>query len=116
MLIKAVYKDLMKLGSSGLVGIAIPDIYMKLPYTATNRKGKTIEKMRFVPIAAVVATRLKEDEESADKTDDENESPATYRGASICKSISVVLARRSGFTMVFKDQLPTIGVKCITHA
>ncbi|WP_240489077.1 transposase [Cohnella thermotolerans] len=82
MLIKAVFKDLIKLGSSGLVGIAIPDIYMKLPYTVTNRNGKRVEKQRLVPIAAVVATRLKEDEETAHgKTDDDNESPATYRGA-----------------------------------
>lgn len=80
-LIKAVFKDLLKLGPSGLAGIAIPDIYMKLPCTVMGRNGKPVEKQRFVPVAAVVATRLKEDEEADSKPDDENESPATYRGA-----------------------------------
>ncbi|MCZ8516923.1 transposase [Paenibacillus filicis] len=82
MLIKAVFKDLLKLGLSGHVGIAIPNIYMKLPYTVTNRKGQ-VKKMRFVSVAAVVAMRLKEDEKTTEHrdSDSENESPATYRGA-----------------------------------
>lgn len=64
MLIKEVFKELLKLGTSGLVSMTIPNIYMKLPYTATNNKGKVVAKQRFTPIAAVVATRLKEDEET----------------------------------------------------
>lgn len=81
MLIKSVFKDLLKLGSSGLVCIAIPDIYMKLPYTTVNRKGKQVVTQKYVPFAAVVATRLKEDEESISTTDTENDAPATYKGA-----------------------------------
>jgi hypothetical protein len=51
--------------TSGLVSIAIPNIYMKQPYTVTNRKGKQVTKQRYVQIAAVAAMRsmrLKEDE------------------------------------------------------
>jgi hypothetical protein len=83
MLIKAVFNELQKLGTSGLVCIAIPDIYMKLPYTLLNRKGKQVVKQKYVPIAAVVATRLKEDEESTEarENDNEDETPATYKGA-----------------------------------
>lgn len=83
MLIKSVFKDLLKLGSSGLVCIAIPDIYMKLPHPTVNRKGKHVIKQKFIPVAAVVATRLKEDEEPAAtrEIDDENNTPATYKGA-----------------------------------
>lgn len=57
---------------------------MKQPYFVTNKKGKQVKKQRFVHIAAVVAMRLKEDEESL-KIDsvqtEEDDSPATYRGA-----------------------------------
>jgi hypothetical protein len=79
-----VFKQLTSQAESGLVSIAIPDIYMKQPYFVTNKKGKQVKKQRFVQIAAVVAMRLKEDEESL-KIDsvqiEEDDSPATYRGA-----------------------------------
>ena len=55
---------------------------MKQPYIVTNRKGKQVTKQRYVLIAAVVAMRLKEDESSlkVEQTEDD-ESPATYKGA-----------------------------------
>jgi hypothetical protein len=85
MLIKEVFRDLMKSAKTGLVSISIPDIYMKQPYTITNKKGKEITKHRYVMVAAVVAARLKEDETPASDTaagdPDENEHPATYKGA-----------------------------------
>ena len=62
MLIKEIFPQL-KLQGSGLVSVAVPDIYMKMPYEITNRKGKVVTKQRFTPIAAVVAMSLKEDEE-----------------------------------------------------
>ncbi|UJF35761.1 transposase [Paenibacillus hexagrammi] len=82
MLIREVFKKLTSHRTSGLVSIAIPDIYMKQPYTVTNRKGKQVTKQRYVQIAAVAAMRLKEDELSihVESTEDD-ESPATYRGA-----------------------------------
>jgi hypothetical protein len=82
MLIREVFRDLMRQASSGLVSIAIPDIYMKQPYTVINRKGKQAVKQRFVPVAAVVATRLKEDAaEDSVTAEIEGEATATYKGA-----------------------------------
>ncbi|UOF88940.1 transposase [Fodinisporobacter ferrooxydans] len=83
MLIREVFKDLTRKATSGLVSISVPGIYMKRPYTAVNRKGKQVTKHRYVPIAAVVAIRLKEDEQpnSADVDTEGEESPATYKGA-----------------------------------
>jgi hypothetical protein len=80
MLIREVYSDLIRQASTGLVSLSIPDIYMKQPYTVTNRKGKDVIKQRYVRIAAVVAMRLKEDEEACD-TEKQVEPPATYKGA-----------------------------------
>jgi hypothetical protein len=84
MLIKEVYSQLLKQGTLGLVSVSIPNIYMKLPYIITNKKGKHLTQQRFTPIAAVVAMRLKEDLENTDPESnvaDLEESPATYRGA-----------------------------------
>jgi hypothetical protein len=84
MLIREVFKDLIRQASSGLVSIEIPNIYMKRPYQVTNRKGKVVTKQKYVRIAVIVAMRLKEDEKPSDleATDNESdESPATYRGA-----------------------------------
>lgn len=83
MLIREVFKDLTRQAASGLSSISIPDIYMKCPYTVINRKGRQVTKQRLVPIAAVVAIRLKEDEDpdSDFAQTEEVESPATYRGA-----------------------------------
>lgn len=83
MLIREVFKDLTRQATSGLSSIAVPGIYMKRPYTVVNRKGKQVTKQRFVQIAAVVAIRLKEDEqlESDPVQSDGEESPATYKGA-----------------------------------
>lgn len=80
-LIKETYKSLVAKGSSGLTAIALADIYMKLPYPATGRKGQPTVKHRFVPIAAVVATRLKEDEERTVADEEGQDSLATYKGA-----------------------------------
>jgi hypothetical protein len=82
MLIREVFKDLTRQATSGLSSIAIPGVYMKRSYTVVNRKGKQVTKQRFVPVAAVVAMRLKEDEQSDDPIQTEGEeSPAIYRGA-----------------------------------
>lgn len=40
MLIKEAFPSLRMLGTVGLTGISIPNIYMKMPYMATNRKGE----------------------------------------------------------------------------
>jgi hypothetical protein len=83
MLIKEAFPSLRMLGSVGLAGISIPNIYMKMPYMATNRKGENKKKYRYTAIAAVVAMRLKEDEEPEhDLPEDRDEDkPATFRGA-----------------------------------
>ncbi|UOF89274.1 transposase [Fodinisporobacter ferrooxydans] len=83
MLIREVFKELTRKATSGLVSISIPGIYMKRPYAAVNRKGKQVTKHKYVPIAAVVAMRLKEDERlDSDNVETEGEdSPATYKGA-----------------------------------
>jgi len=60
-----------------LTAVALADIYMKLPYPATGRKGQPTVKHRLVPIAAVVAIRLKEDEESAAVAEGSEDSLAT---------------------------------------
>jgi hypothetical protein len=56
---------------------------MKRPYTVAKRKGKQVTKQRFVPIAAVVPMRLKEDEQldSDGVQIEEGEAPATFRSA-----------------------------------
>ncbi len=80
-LIKEAYKSLMVKGTTGLTAISLADIYMKLPYPTTGRKGQPTVKQRLVPIAAVVAIRLKEDEETAAAAEDGEDSLATYKGA-----------------------------------
>lgn len=80
-LIKEAYKTLVAKRIPGLSALAIPDIYIKLPYPAIGRKGKAVIKNKLVPIAAVVAIRLKEDEEPLTMDEEETESPATYKGA-----------------------------------
>lgn len=84
MLIREVFKDLTRQASSGLVSIAVPQIYMKRPYQVTNKKGKEVTKQRYVRIAAIVAMRLKEDEQPSNLERIDNqleELPATYKGA-----------------------------------
>lgn len=74
----------LKVQGSGLVSVAVPDIYMKMPYEITNKKGKVVTKQRFTPIAAVIAMNLKEDEEQIKENvveEDINEQAAQYRGA-----------------------------------
>ena len=83
-LIKEVFFRLSSMKTTGVAGIAIPDIYMKMPYEVINKKGKTVTKQRYCLIAAVAAMRLKEDsekEESLFTNDDINETPAIYRNA-----------------------------------
>jgi hypothetical protein len=83
MLIKEAFPSLNKLGAVGLVGISMPSIYMKMPCMVTNRRGEAKKKYRYTAIAAVVAMRLKEDEEAEQDLPEDNdeEKPATYRGA-----------------------------------
>jgi hypothetical protein len=83
MLIKEVFPMLSKKDSSGLVGISIPNMYMKMPRMVTNRKGKQVQKQYYTAIGIVVAMRLKEDEELEQpqpKEMDEDQ-PMSYRGA-----------------------------------
>mgnify|MGYP001388090595 FL=1 len=77
-LIKEAYKRL--LVGSALSAVALSDIYMKMPYETLGRKGQTVTKHRYVPIAAVAAIRLKEEEEAVSEID-KNDDPATYKGA-----------------------------------
>ncbi|MFC3768600.1 transposase [Paenibacillus sp. GCM10012303] len=84
MLIREVFKELTRQATSGLSSISIPGIYMKRSYITVNRKGKQVTKQRFVPVAAVVAMRLKEDElikELDSIQAEQGEDPATYKGA-----------------------------------
>lgn len=57
-LLREVYAKLCLLGKGGI--ISIPEIYLKLPYETTNRKGKPMRRWRYVPIAAVTSTYHKE--------------------------------------------------------
>jgi hypothetical protein len=54
-LLRTVYTKLSTLGKGGV--IIIPDIYIKLSYDTTNRKGKPMRRWRYVPIAAVYVKR-----------------------------------------------------------
>lgn len=82
MLIKQVFSQLIKQAPSGLVGIYIPNIYMKMPYMTPNKKGVMKRKFRYTLIAVIVATRLKEDEspEEEQLKETEGDKPITYRG------------------------------------
>jgi len=83
MLIQEIFPQL-KLQGSGLVSVAVPDIYMKMPYKITNKKGKVVTKQRFTLIAAVVTMNLKEDEDPSLENlveADINDQVAQYRGA-----------------------------------
>lgn len=77
-LIKEAYKQLIV--GSGLSAVALSDIYMKIPYETLGRKGQTVTKHHYVPIAAVAAIRLKEDEEAVSERDKDDD-PAIYKGA-----------------------------------
>lgn len=81
MLIRRVYPQLLLQGTKGLVSMAIPNVYIKMPCETIGRKGRTVRKMRFVPISAVVALRLQESVDDNTPEDDKTELPATYRGA-----------------------------------
>ncbi|WP_345789118.1 transposase [Pelotomaculum propionicicum] len=66
------------LGKGGL--ISIPDIYIKLPYDTTNRRGQPMRRWRYVPIAAVASTYRKEPVNVDGIIQEEDES-ATYQDA-----------------------------------
>lgn len=78
-LIRDAHSQLSSVGD-GLSAVAIADIYMKIPYQATGRKGQLVTKQRFMPIAAIVAQRLQEDTENQ-LTENNMDDPATYKGA-----------------------------------
>lgn len=80
-LIKETYETLVSTENTGLSAASIPDIYMKFPYPATGRKGQETTKSKFIPIAAIAAIRLKEDEDGGALLEESEESPAEYRGA-----------------------------------
>ena len=81
MLLRQAYAQLVFQATSGLVSIAIPNIYMKMPYEITNKKGKKVRKMRYEPIAAIAALCLQDADEETALEDDASEMPATYHGA-----------------------------------
>ena len=90
MLIKEVFSQLKAQGKSGIASVSLPNIYMKMPYEIVNKKGKTVTKHRFTPIAVVAAIRLKEDETEYNEVlsgDQTLEQPAEYRGAYLIISI-----------------------------
>lgn len=65
-LIQEVFFRLKNMPATGVTGISIPDIYMKLPYEVVNKKGNVVKKYRYVQIAAVAAMHLKEDMEKSE--------------------------------------------------
>lgn len=44
-----------------MVSESVANIYIKLPYQTTGKRGKTVTKQRYSPITVVVTMRLKED-------------------------------------------------------
>jgi hypothetical protein len=119
-LIKEAFPSLAKLGQVGLAGISIPNIYMKMPHMVTNRKGEQKKKYRYTAIVAVVAMRLKEDEEpgSAEPEDTGDDQPATYRGAYVLISNRVdasdqvlhVYAKRWRIEVFFRRAKQNLGL------
>lgn len=77
-MLREVYIKLCKLGKGGI--ISIPDIYMKLSYETTNRKGNSMRRWRYVPIAAIASTYRKEPAQVDGILKEEDES-ATFRDA-----------------------------------
>ncbi len=59
---------------------SIPDIYVKLPFETVTRKGKPITRQRFVPIAAIAATYVKQVPETSILLP-EKELTATFKDA-----------------------------------
>jgi hypothetical protein len=117
-LIKEAYNRL--ICGSGRSAVVLADIYMKLPYETVGRKGQTVTKHRLVPIAAVAAIRLKEDEETT-STDDPEANPATYKGAyliisnrhDVPKEALVVYGKRWRIEVFFRTAKQELGFeKC----
>lgn len=109
MLIREVFKELTRQATSGLSSISIPGIYMKRPYITVNRKGKQVTKQRYVPVAAVVAMRLKEDDltESDSIQAEQEGEPATYKGAYL------LISNRTMFRKTWCKPMPSAGAsKC----
>ena len=77
-LLQDVYRQLCVLGKGCI--ISIPDIYIKLSYETTNRKGEPMRKWRYVRIAAVASSYRKEPASIEGIIQEEDES-ATYRDA-----------------------------------
>jgi hypothetical protein len=90
MLIKEALPSLRMLKTVGLVGLSIPDIYMKMPCVEKNHKGEDKKKYRYTAIAAVVAMRLKEDEVPCQKT---RMTKSPRRTKALTYSLVIVLTR-----------------------
>jgi len=84
-LLREVYVKLCTLGKGGI--ISIPDIYIRLSYETTNRKGKPMRRWRYVPIAAVASYRR--EPVKADGILQEEDESATYRDAYLIDQQSV---------------------------
>lgn len=123
MLIKEALPSLLSPKTVGLAGISIPNIYMKMPQMVTNRKGVEKKEYRYTAIAAVVAMLLKEDEEPEHDVPEDNdeEKPATFRGAYVLISNRVdapdeilpVYAKRWRIEVFFRRAKQDLGLsKC----
>jgi len=77
-LLREVYPRLRVLGNGTVM--SIPDIYIKLPYEAFTRKGKSITRHRYTPIAAIAATYSKKPDDCSVVLPEE-EAAATFRDA-----------------------------------
>lgn len=77
-LLREVYPQLSMRGKG--TGLSIPEIYLKLPYETTTRRGKPVIRQRFVPIAAIAGTYA-EKIENPEGLIVEKETAATFRDA-----------------------------------
>lgn len=90
-LLREVYPKLHILGAG--MALSIPDIYIKLPYEETTRKGNPITRHRYVPIAAVAVTYSKPAAQDPILLSEE-EKAATYRDSYLLISNRVMYRKR----------------------
>lgn len=62
-------------------GLNLPDIFIKLPYETKTRKGKSITRQKYVPIAAIAATYSEPITDDALIIAAEEDTAATYKDA-----------------------------------
>ena len=74
-LLREVYPQLAILGKG--TALRVPEVYLKLPYETVTRKGKTITRQRYMPIAGTYAEKT----ETPEGLISETETAATFRDA-----------------------------------